>query len=220
MANHEFIPVPEQVKDISGQRFGRLVVVGFSHTKRWRAYWYCRCACGTVKSIRGDSLRSGRIVSCGCYNREIRIPASVAASTTHGMSGTPEHNAWKAMKGRCDNPNNREYPYYGGRGIQVCARWRESFETFYADMGPRPSRKHSLDRIDNDGDYSPDNCRWATRIMQANNKSSNRILEFNGKRQTIAEWSRETGISEKNITGRLNRRGWSIERTLTTPNRR
>lgn len=128
-------------------------------------------------------------------------------------SRTPEYACWESMIQRCTDPNFEAYHNYGGRGIKVCERWRYSFENFLADMGPRPEGK-TLDRIDDDGDYEPGNCRWATWIEQGNNRRTNKVLEYRGIRKTIAEWARETGLSYETIRSRLNH-GWSVERALT-----
>lgn len=136
---------------------------------------------------------------------------------THGKSGSPEHISWKSLKSRCLNKNNESYHLYGGRGITVCNRWINSFENFYADMGKRPTLKHSIDRVNNDGNYDPLNCRWADHIEQANNKHSNHFLTFKGETKTIAQWGRKFNISEQAIQRRLSRLNWTIEKTLLTP---
>jgi hypothetical protein len=132
---------------------------------------------------------------------------------------TTEYQSWMAMRQRCLDPNFRFYFRYGGRGIKICARW-DSFQAFLDDMGPKPSPEHELDRFpDNNGDYCPENCRWATKKEQARNRRTNHLLTFQGITLTIAEWGEKTGIGRKNIAARL-RKGWSIEKALTTPKRR
>ena len=133
----------------------------------------------------------------------------------HGLSGTPEYDAWKSMKRRCFNPNHKQYSYYGGRGIAVCDRWL-NLENFLADMGSRPTAKHSLDRIDNNGDYSPKNCKWSTKAEQEHNKRNNRLITIGCVTLTIAQWTKEMGFSEHRINGRLNS-GWSEYRAVMTP---
>ena len=130
----------------------------------------------------------------------------------------PLYNSWQAMKVRCLNPNNKKYYRYGGRGITVCDRWMNNFSAFVEDMGERP-KGHSLDRIDNDGNYTPENCRWATHKQQCRNRSTNHLLVFNGKTQTLVEWAEELGISIKLIKNRQNL-GWSTEKIFTTPLRK
>lgn len=131
-------------------------------------------------------------------------------------SWTPEYGAWTNAKQRCANQRHPLFPLYGGRGVKVCSRWRHSFDNFLEDMGPRPSSKHSLDRIDVNGDYTPKNCRWATKKTQSNNRRDNHFLEFEGKRKTVAQWARRTGLQVETIRFRL-RQGWSVDRVLSTP---
>lgn len=133
------------------------------------------------------------------------------------MSRTPEYNAWINIKARCYNINNPRYASYGGRGIKVCEKWKHSFDNFLTDMGERPSDKHSIDRIDNDGDYTPENCRWATMTRQQNNKKDNTYLTHNGMTLSLADWARKVGINQVTLSARLTKRGWSVEKALSTP---
>jgi hypothetical protein len=135
------------------------------------------------------------------------------------MCRTPEYEAWASMKKRCYNPRSPYYKDYGARGIRVCVRWLEGFEYFYDDMGPRPGNDYSLDRIDNDSDYEPENCRWADRITQSRNRRNNHVLTVNGIAKTITEWGEITGIHRRTITSRLNR-GWHPEDAITIPVRK
>ena len=135
---------------------------------------------------------------------------------THGMTKTPEYNSWRGMKNRCFNPNYQHYSHYGSRGITVCDRWKNSFQNFLADMGSRPTAKHSLDRIDNDGDYCPGNCRWATKAEQENNKRNNRLITIGCVTLNIAQWTKEMGFGETIIFMRL-KSGWSEFDAVMTP---
>jgi hypothetical protein len=171
-----------------GTRFGRLTVI----PRGIGSGILCRCDCGRTKVVSSTNLTIGRVTSCGCGR---------GARVRHGMSHTKSHNQWLSMRQRCENPNNPKYHLYGGRGIMVCDRW-QTFENFYADMGERPAGK-SIDRIDQNGPYSPENCRWATPQQQARNTRANRLLTVNGKTMCIAEWSDATGLSQDAILSRL-----------------
>lgn len=200
--------------DLAGKRTGMLVAVrSVGHRGNSRAhFWECRCDCGKTAHVRANYLRSGKTTSCGCQKRLGHKP-------THGHARgrqTPTYLAWLGLRSRCSNPKNIRWPEYGGRGITVCERWKESFEHFLADMGEKPSRAHQIDRINNDGNYEPSNCRWTTRIEQMNNTSANVRVVFQGRVQTIAQWARELGIAANTIAVRL-RIGWSPERALTAP---
>jgi hypothetical protein len=135
---------------------------------------------------------------------------------SHGMRMAPEYQVWCQMKLRCNKQTNNEYPNYGGRGIKVCESWNESFEAFYADMGNRPSEKYSLDRIDNNGMYSPENCRWVTALTQASNRRSNRKITCNGETLTVSEWARRLGTKRQIVLSRL-ATGWPDEKAVSTP---
>lgn len=155
----------KKVIDLTGQRFGRLTVFKFYEINNDRcATWECSCDCGAKVIVNGTHLRNGNTRSCGCLQSDI----SASRLLVHGMKGTREYNSWRSMMKRCNNPNDKAYNHYGGRGISVCERWRK-FENFYADMGGRPDG-YSLDRINNNGNYEPSNCQWSTQKEQANNR--------------------------------------------------
>lgn len=216
-----FQPLPKnkRFRDLTGLVSSELTVIGYDgftdHGHYKIHYWLCRCSCGKVVSIAGANLLADRCRSCGC-----KKSAYIGIGhTTHGRSKTPEHNIWCAMRQRCGNPSDNGYEYYGARGITVCERWRDSFENFYEDMGPRPSSGHSIDRINNDGNYEPSNCRWATRLVQAHNSRISTNITHNGETKCIAEWAQQAGISVKSMYTRL-ASGWSIEKAISTPIRK
>jgi hypothetical protein len=203
-----------KMKDLTGQEFDRLRVIRFSFIKNGRAMWECVCVCGTVKVVNGQALRSGGTRSCGCLHDE-----SASKPRKHGLAKRgekiPEYGIWKGARKRCNNPNDKRYADYGGRGIQMHHDW-DDFSRFFADMGPRPSPKHTLDRIDNNGHYEPGNCRWATKRDQANNRRSTPLLEFNGETMSLAQWARRVGLPAHILNGRK-RLGWPMEKILYTP---
>jgi hypothetical protein len=200
--------------DLTGQKFGRLTVIERSVSgKHGNARWLCRCDCGGQKTARSGHLIQGRTKSCGCLNAEM----SSQRKFKHGCTNTPEFIAWVHIKQRCYNKKDKRYDDYGGRGIKVCDRWLKSFDFFLEDMGLRPIDCSSIDRIDVNGNYEPDNCRWANQTTQANNTRSNRRIEFNGLSLTVSEWGRATGIKSSVIRDRIDRYGWTIEEALTKP---
>lgn len=211
-------PTPPTIKiDLTGRKFGRLVVLGYSHTRRKPSggptrYWVCKCSCGTVKAIDRSGLIAGVTLSCGCLQKE-RVAA--VKSTQNGHSGTLTFSSWYAIMHRCTNPNNHAYEAYAGRGITVCERWHE-YEKFLSDMGERPSVKHSIDRIDNNGNYEPGNCRWVLMAVQNMNRSNTLRLTFNGETKTLLEWAKITNISYSTLISR-HTRGWSPMKILTRP---
>ncbi len=193
-----------------GNRFGRLVV---QYPAQRKGYWVFLCDCGTTKESLGSNIASGKISSCGCYRNE----ASAARKLRHGLTETKEYRSWCHIKNRCYNPNNPFYKHYGGRGIGMCERWRDSFESFLEDVGPAPSGQHSIDRVDNDGDYEPGNVRWADRMTQAGNKSNRRVFTYQGESKTLPEWARSLGISRNTLLSRIYLYQWPVDRALSEP---
>lgn len=203
----------------AGQMYGFLTVISVERVPRNPKGFYlcckCKCRCGNETLAAAHNIVSGHTTSCGCFKRElIRI-----RSTTHGGSvgrkPSPTYNSWSCMIQRCTNLNNPDFKNYGGRGITVCERWRR-FENFLADMGERPPGL-TIERINNNGNYEPGNCKWDTRTVQRNNTRRNRILIYNGKSQCTAFWSIETGLPRQAIYNRVVVYGWTVERALTTP---
>lgn len=202
-----------------GQRFDRIVCLSAHTDKRGHQWGEFKCDCGNLCVRRMDQVRRrpGGGNSCGCKLAEYK--ASVSSKfLTHGMHDTPEYIAWRSMKNRCDLPSCKSYKNYGGRGITYSPRWND-FSNFIADMGKRPTSLHSLDRIDNEGDYTPDNCRWATMTTQLNNKRSSRYITHNGETKTITQWSAQAGITPSCMNRRLQYH-WSMEKILSTPSLR
>ena len=195
------------MKDITGERFGKLVVIAPHHKDgRGEWYWDCLCDCGNHKIVSGNKLRSGNTQSCGCYRKECK------PHMTHGMTNTRLYSIWCNMKARCNNPKSIEYYLYGGRGITVCKQWQTSFQAF-ADwaFANGYTDQLTIDRIDVDGNYTPKNCRWLTPAEQALNQRRNHLVTAFGKTMTIKEWSNYSGIKYDTIERRLNGYGWSAE---------
>ena len=203
--------------EITGQRFNRLTAVERrGSNKRGEAVWLFRCDCGNDTLLVTSVAISGRTKSCGCLGSELRV----LQMTKHGFAGSiPEYATWASMRKRCNNQRCTDYANYGGRGITVCARW-DDFLLFLADMGPRPPGT-SIDRIDNNGNYEPGNCRWATTSEQNANRRPHKNalwLEHNGERKTLRDWARVVGINYKTLSARLTH-GWPADKALTTPAR-
>lgn len=204
-------------EDVLGNRYGRFVVTGEASMHGHHRYVFVRCDCGTEKSVSLDSLRGGISASCGCLLRDM-----MAARTKHGFARRgpkpSEYTTWYSMIRRCVSPTDWSFPRYGGRGITVCDRWRDSFAAFYADMGPKPTPKHSIDRIDNNGPYSPENCRWATPTEQGRNSRRNRVIEAFGERLCPSAWEEKTGVLAITAQRRV-ARGVSPEVAVTAKHR-
>jgi len=214
--------------ELAGQRFGSLVAIHSLHSARdGRLRWHCQCDCGATHEVEARYLRSGNTTSCGCAMRKStqRIGSAnrgwftpVPSGCEMGDSKSAEYRTWVLMRRRCLDPKCHSFEKYGGRGILVCAEWRDSFPSFLRDMGRKPTAAHSLDRIDNNGNYEPGNCRWATMREQTNNRRVTRFVTAYGQTKALTDWVREVGICRETIIDRLER-GWSVERALSTPTR-
>ncbi len=192
-----------------GETFGRWRVLSRSsyRDKRGkRSYFFCLCSCGTEKEVNGSSLTSGRSTSCGCYRAEV----TSSRCKTHGLTGGPEWLAWNNARQRCFNQKTRNFSDYGGRGISMCPLWKNSFSAFISFMGVRPSPKHTLERKNNSGGYSPTNCVWAFKKENCRNTRANRHITYKGKTQSLAAWVEFLGLNYKTTWRRLSL-GWSIE---------
>lgn len=198
-------------KDETGQKFGKLTVVSrhidLENTNE--AMWNCLCDCGKEHVASGQHLRRGMVKSCGCLLKDLM--------TTHGLSDTPEYNIWRHVKDRCRNNHNGNFKRYGGRGITMCDDWYFNFHNFYRDMGPRPGEGYSIERKDNEKGYYKENCKWATKTEQANNRSTNVFYTYKGVSRTISGWCRELKLDEALVRCRMNQSGWSFEKAITTP---
>lgn len=207
---------PYNFIDLTGQVFYRLTVVKqvkrVKQTNQKAIRWWCQCSCGKIVNIVGHSLRRGLTKSCGCLHKEtIRNNRFV-----HGNSRTPENRAWRGMIQRCTNPNNPAFKNYGGRGITICDEWRHDFMAFYNHVGKKPSSKHSIDRIDNNLGYFPNNVKWATRYEQNNNSRHNHIITVKNQTMTLTQWAIWAKISPKTLKRRIHA-GWSAEKAIFKP---
>jgi hypothetical protein len=189
--------------DLSGQKFNKWLVKSYAGNSRW----FCVCDCGTEKTVLGSSLRRKITNSCGCYAIEV--------NKTHGLSNQRIYSIWESMKARCLNSSSSYWHRYGGRGIKVCDRWL-SFENFFEDMGNPPSENHSLGRIDNDGNYEPQNCRWETNYEQNHNKVLNHKVTIDGVTKTLTQWAQENGLKPSTVMSRIHYK-WNEVDAVTLP---
>lgn len=210
--------------NIAGQKFGRLSAtkpVGKNH--KGLILWEFVCDCGSKVVRPGTAIKSGQAISCGCAAKE----SQKTIHTTHGHSRkgqkSPEYKTWEAIFDRCYRKSQDSYALYGGKGVRVCERWQTAnngFENFFADMGSKPSKSHSIDRIDSAGDYTPENCRWATKKEQARNRKNNIVITTpKGDTKTLIEACEEYGLGYNMVKARVQKLGWSVEKALTTPHR-
>lgn len=210
-----------KIINITSQKFGRLTALRDAGKDKRGRVWLCLCDCGKEAMVGSSHLRTGHTRSCGCLAIEAaKIPRNVKHGHTRISSKTCayEYHAWSSMKQRCFNPNVRNYPRYGGRGITVCLRWQgdDGYANFIADMGMRPGKGYSIERNNTDGNYEPTNCRWATQTEQQNNRKGNRVIVWGEEALTSAQWARKTGLSASVIRGRIDS-GWPVDDALTKP---
>lgn len=207
-------PIDTYTKDITGQKFNRLTAVKLvGIDKGHHALWECECDCGNRRTVSISDLKNGYVKSCGCQKKE-KISE---LKTTHGEGKTKLYRVWSMMKDRCINPNDTSYERYGGRGIKVCDEWMNSYVAF-RDWAYQNGYNEclSIERIDNNGNYEPSNCKWATVIEQSRNRRSNIIIEINGQKKIVVEWAEIYNISPQTIYKRL-KRGWNEIEAVTTP---
>lgn len=207
-----------QFIDLTGQRFHMWTVIGREPNRvdkngHIKVMWLCRCDCGVTRSVDTGSLRSGKSKSCGCYRSDV----TTRQNSKWRHTDRRLHSIWQNMKDRCYRPTCSEYQNYGGRGIAVCDLWKDNFDAFYEwaySHGYKPNL--TIDRIDVNGLYSPENCRWVDRKAQANNRTNNLLIEFNGQRKTAQQWAEQTGLQAQTIAQRIEN-GWSVDDALTKP---
>ena len=198
--------------DLTGMRFGFLRVMGRAANKNRKAMWFCECDCGEKTIARGERLLNGRSKACNINGHR----AGGEKPHAWRLKEIEEYRVWCSMRERCRCPSHRNWHNYGGRGIRVCSRWEVSFQTFLADMGPRPSSVHSIERIDTNGHYEPDNCRWATTREQNRNKRNNRYVEWRGVRRLLVDVARQNNLDPSVLAGRL-KMGWPLDRAIYQP---
>ncbi len=197
----------------AGKRYGRLIALEVALKIGREYHWRCICDCGTETVVRGPDLTRLSVKSCGCLRRDMgRVKTLTHGYARRGNKGKA-YRTWMGMVGRCNTPSTARYPHYGARGIRVCREWEDDFTKFLSDMGEPPSPRHSIGRMDNNGDYCKSNCRWETSIEQQNNTTRNRCLVFEGISKTVAQWAREKSLTYSCLSGRLNR-GWSVDKAL------
>lgn len=199
--------------DLTGKRFGRLTVICLDHKENGYYFWECKCDCGNSKIVKTSLLRNGHTQSCGCK----LVEHAKNMVYKHGLSNTDLYSVYRSMISRCYDKNHRFYKNYGGRGITICNEWLNNFKLFYDWALANGYRKGlSIDRIDNNKGYFPNNCRWATQKEQMNNIRNNKIYTYNGKTQTVSQWAEELGWGRTTLDNRL-RAGWSFEKAVSTP---
>lgn len=204
MTKKNYIP-NTRIVNLIGSRYGRLLVIAFSGKRKNNRYWECQCDCGVVTVVAGGEICRGTVVSCGCLRKE--------KATTHGMYKSSEFKIWQKMKSRCFNENHHGYKDYGGRGITVCNRWLK-FENFLEDIGNRPSPRHSIDRIDVNGNYEPSNCKWSTLKEQARNKQNTFYIEIDNKKMCLSEFCEVYSLKRSTARWRI-KNGWCLAKVIS-----
>ena len=200
---HNEITSEKFLEDLIGQKFGRLTVIERSENKGGRTAWKCRCDCGNESVVVATNLKRGKVNSCGCLNKE-----KLHERSKHGMKGTPIYGVWRNIKNRCLNSNVKKYEDYGGRGIKICDEWIDNFQAFYdyvSKLEHYGEEGYTLDRINNNGNYEPNNLRWADKKTQARNKRNNRIVEYNGEKMSLPEAAELSGIDFRTLWARMKR---------------
>ena len=203
---HEYQQIKKRFNDLSGHRFGKLLAIKPLGRRNGQTHFLFKCDCGDEVPIAGVHVTSGRQKTCGCGHRQVH----------HGRSRAPEYQIWRHMVARCTNPKNIGYRLYGGRGIKVCDRWLDSVDNFIADMGHRPSKRHSVDRRENDGPYAAWNCYWALPKEQGRNRRGLRVITFQGKTASASEWAEAVGLKYTTLLRRL-KKGIPPKEALTKP---
>lgn len=195
--------------DLTGNRFGGWFVLKRAPNRGKAVMWECLCDCGTTSVVQGTSLKSGASTNCGCGRIKNHY-------RTHGLTKHPLYRVWQRIKGCTSSPSHQDYAHYGGRGIQMCVDWQNDFQSFYDwCMSHGWEKGLEIDRIDTNGNYEPSNCRFTDRVGQMSNTRKTRLVTYNGKTQSVAQWARETGLKVNTLYGRL-KNGWSVEKALTT----
>ena len=201
------------MQDLTGKKFGKLTVLKFAYKRGYHEFYTCECECGKIKDVRKDHLKSGQVVSCGCF-RKTNLGN---LNRTHGKTETTLYSKYEGMKRRCYNPKDERFKHYGERGITVCQEWLDNFMNFYNWAIQNGYKKNlSIDRIDVNGNYCPDNCRWVNHKTQACNRRTNLKLTYNNQTLCIKEWAEKYNIKYTTLLHRI-KRNWSIERALNTP---
>lgn len=198
--------------DLTGQKFNKLrVIERLENDNGGIPVWLCKCDCGNFTRVRGKNLKNGSVKSCGCLLKK-------GTQTTHGLSKTKLYTIWNSMKSRCSYPKSQSYKRYGARGISVCDEWKNSFESFYSWSMENGYREGlTIERIDNNGNYCPQNCKWVTRKEQCRNRRTNIVFEYMGEKHILIEWCEILNLDYKFIYNRIHKMGWSFERSISTP---